>query len=218
MSDALLFQKRVQSCRICVERPVQKHPLPHEPRPVLVMSETARVCIAGQAPGARVHASGKPFDDRSGQRLREWMGVTPKEFYDPVLHAIVPMGFCFPGYDAHGSDMPPRRECRATWHDAVFARMPQIELVIAIGAYAQSYHLGHAKAASMTQTVKNWRRHLYRNERPRVLPIPHPSWRNTGWLRKNIWFEDEVLPVLRNEVREHIEPTNALRDGGGITI
>ena len=218
MSDALALQERIKGCRICVERPIQKHPLPHEPRPVLVMSETARVCVAGQAPGARVHASGKPFDDRSGQRLREWMGVTPDEFYDPVLHAIVPMGFCFPGYDANGSDMPPRRECRATWHDDVFARMPQIELVIAIGAYAQSYHLGRAKASSMTQTVRDWRQHLFRNERPRVLPIPHPSWRNTGWLRKNTWFEGEVLPVLRKEIRGHIDAANALRDSRRIPI
>ena len=179
---------------------MQPRALPHEPRPVLVTSATARICIAGQAPGARVHASGKPFDDRSGQRLRVWMGVTPVQFYDPELFAIVPMGFCFPGYDANGSDIPPRRECRATWHDRVFDTMPQLELVLAIGAYAQRYHLGRDRSPSMTETVSRWRDHLSRNERPAVLPLPHPSWRNTGWLRSNPWFEDEVVPVLRERV------------------
>ena len=169
---------------------------------MLVVSQTARVCIAGQAPGARVHASGKPFDDRSGARLRAWMGVIPEQFYDAARFAIVPMGFCFPGYDANGSDMPPRRECRATWHDHVFATMPQIELVIAIGAYAQRYHLASARGSSMTETVRRWRDHLHRNSAPAVLPIPHPSWRNTGWLRAHPWFEGEVVPVLRDRVRQ----------------
>ena len=196
--EALAAQAR--ACRICVERPVQPRPLPHEPRPVLVPSTTARLCIAGQAPGMRVHRSGRPFDDRSGQRLREWMGVDEATFYDPSLCAIVPMGFCFPGYDAHGGDLPPRRECRLAWHDALFALMPQIELVLAIGAHAQAYHLGSAKARTVTETARDWRRHMMRNERPRVLPLPHPSWRNTGWLRKNPWFEAEVVPALRGEV------------------
>ena len=200
--DALAAKAR--ACRICVEAPLQPDPLPHEPRPVLVPSATARLCIAGQAPGMRVHLSGKPFDDRSGARLREWMGVTTDEFYDPSRCAIVPMGFCFPGYDAKGSDMPPRRECRATWHDALFALMPRIELVLAIGAHAQAYHLGRARARTMTETVAYWRRHMLRNERPRVLPLPHPSWRNTGWLRRHPWFEAEVVPALREEVRRLI--------------
>ena len=200
MDDARALARTIRACRICVEAPTQREPLPHEPRPVLVASTRARVCIAGQAPGARVHASGKPFDDRSGMRLREWMGVTPEEFYDPERFAIVPMGFCFPGYDANGSDMPPRRECRATWHDRVFATMPQIELVLAIGAYAQRYHLGPQRSSSMTETVTRWRDHLHRNGGPAVLPLPHPSWRNTGWLRANPWFEDEVVPALRERI------------------
>ena len=133
------------------------------------------------------------------------MGVTPDEFYDARFHAIVPMGFCFPGYDDNKSDMPPRRECRATWHDAVFATMPQLELVIAIGAHAQAYHLGERRERTMTGTVAEWRNHLGRNERPRVLPIPHPSWRNTGWLRANPWFERDVIPVLRTQVRGYID-------------
>ena len=198
--ELVALARRARACRVCVERPIQPRPLPHEPRPVLVPSRTARVCVAGQAPGARVHASGKPFDDRSGQRLRAWMGVTPEEFYDPARFAIVPMGFCFPGYDANGSDMPPRRECRLTWHDALFARMPQIELVLAIGAHAQAYHLGPARERTMTATARRWREHMLRNERPGVLPLPHPSWRNTGWLRANPWFEAEVVPALRERV------------------
>lgn len=201
MGNVPPLEPTIRGCRICVEEPLQPRPLPHEPRPVLIMSHTARVCIAGQAPGARVHASGKPFDDRSGQRLREWMGVTPDQFYDRERFAIVPMGFCFPGYDANGSDMPPRRECRTTWHDQVFAQMPQIELVLAIGSYSQRYHLGNARMPSMTETVRRWRDHLYRNAPPAVLPIPHPSWRNTGWLRANPWFEDEVVPALRERVQ-----------------
>ena len=199
--DPEVLQRRIEQCRICVEAPTMRAPLPHEPRPVLRLPPNARLCIAGQAPGARVHASGLPFDDRSGDRLRDWMGVTRDEFYDPDRVAFIPMGFCFPGYDANGSDMPPRRECRATWHDRVFETMPYIELVLAIGAYAQTYHLGRRKAPRMTETVRAWRDHLRRNERPTVMPLPHPSWRNTGWLRSNPWFEEDVLPVLRERVR-----------------
>ncbi|MEL6751021.1 MAG: uracil-DNA glycosylase family protein [Pseudomonadota bacterium] len=193
------LEARIRACRICVEQPVGP-PLPHPPRPVLHMSTSARVCIAGQAPGARVHASGIPFDDRSGDRLREWMGIDRAEFYDRRRLAIVPMGFCFPGYDDKGSDKPPRSECRAAWHDRVFAAMPQIELVIAIGMYAQAFHLGDRRSKTMTATAMDWHRHLNSNEHRAVLPIPHPSWRNTAWLRKNPWFETDVLPVLRERV------------------
>ncbi len=193
------LQQRVEACRICVERPIGK-PLPHEPRPIVRLSSTARICIAGQAPGARVHASGEPFDDRSGDRLRDWMGVDRATFYDASRIAIVPMGFCFPGYDSKGSDIPPRRECRATWHDLLFAAMPQIELVVAIGAFAQTYHLGAARSKTMTETVRQWERHWRPNAGRPTLPIPHPSWRNTGWLKQNTWFELDVLPVLRAEV------------------
>lgn len=189
----------IGACTICKDRPLAL-PLPHEPRPVIVATSNARICIAGQAPGTRVHASGIPFNDPSGDRLRQWLAVDRDAFYDPAKFAIVPMGFCFPGLDAKGSDLPPRRECVATWHDSVFALMPQIELLLVIGQYAQAYHLGKQRGRTLTETVRNWRDTWDRSDRPRRLPLPHPSWRNTGWLKKNPWFEHELLPVLRHEV------------------
>ncbi|MEC9472291.1 MULTISPECIES: uracil-DNA glycosylase family protein [Stappiaceae] len=192
----------VRSCRICVEKP-EKSALPHEPRPVLQVSGTARLCVCGQAPGTRVHQSGRPFTDPSGDRLRNWMGIDEDIFYDAGKLAIVPMGFCFPGLDAKGGDLPPRTECRKAWHDRLFAAMPQIELVLVIGQYAQAYHLGSNRQKSLTETVSNWRQHFARqmDGKPAVLPLPHPSWRNNAWLRKNPWFETELLPVLRGEVQ-----------------
>lgn len=172
----------------------------------MVASSTARVLIAGQAPGLRVHQSGIPFDDRSGDRLRDWLGVTRATFYDPGNFAIVPMGFCFPGYDAKGSDLPPRRECAPAWRAAVMAAMPQVELVLTIGQHAQAWHLGGARGASMTQTVQGWRTIFEAPGVPRHLPLPHPSWRNTGWLRRHPWFEAELLPVLRHEIAIRIQP------------
>lgn len=185
----------IRSCRICVESPL-KAPLPHEPRPVLRVSRKARMCIVGQAPGTRVHASGTPFTDPSGDRLRDWMGVTPEEFYDVSRLAIVPMGFCFPGLDAKGGDLPPRRECAEAWRAQLFALLPQIELTLLVGQYAQAWHLGAARKESLTATVAAWREYG-----PRFIPLPHPSWRNNAWIRKNPWFEAELLPVLRREVR-----------------
>ena len=201
--DAL--RTAIATCRICRDGPYDATcgPLPHEPRPVAVLSTRARILIAGQAPGLRVHESGLPFDDASGNRLREWLGVGREEFYDRDRFAIVPMGFCFPGYDARGSDLPPRRECAPHWRDVVMGSMPQVELVLAIGQYAQAWHLGPRRKASMTETVASWRDYYFTNQGPRVLPLPHPSWRNTGWLRKNPWFEAEVLPVLRQDVDRH---------------
>ena len=169
-----------------------------------VISSTARILIAGQAPGLRVHESGLPFDDASGNRLRDWLGVDRPTFYDRDRFAIVPMGFCFPGYDAKGSDLPPRRECAPLWREPVMAAMPQVELVLAIGHYAQAWHLGAARAKSMTETVMDWRRHLGRNEQPAVLPLPHPSWRNTGWLKRHPWFAEDLLPELRTRVQSLI--------------
>jgi uracil-DNA glycosylase len=189
----------IRACRICVEAPLGK-PLPHEPRPVVVASSAARVLIAGQAPGTKVHASGRPFDDRSGDRLRDWLGVSREEFYDPGKFAVVPMGFCFPGQDAKGGDLPPRRECAPAWRAGLIAAMPQLELVLAIGQYAQAWHLGDLRRESLTETVSDWRSIFMRNALPRILPLPHPSWRNTGWLKKNPWFESELVPVLRREV------------------
>lgn len=185
----------IRACRICVDAP-SGAPLGHEPRPVLRPSRRARICLVGQAPGTRVHASGMPFTDPSGERLRDWMGVTADEFYDDAKLAIVPMGFCFPGLDAKGGDLPPRRECAAHWRARLFALMPQVELTLVVGQYAQSWHLGVARKANLTETVAAWRDYA-----PRAIPLPHPSWRNNAWIKKNPWFEAEVLPYLRREVR-----------------
>lgn len=193
----------IRACRICVEEPLRT-PLPHEPRPVLQVSPTARICICGQAPGTRVHESGQPFTDRSGDRLREWLGLNHETFYDPAQLAIVPMGFCFPGQNDKGSDLPPRLECKARWHDELFASMPQVELLLTIGQYAIAYHLGPDRKKTLTETVGAWRDYWYDREHPagtpRIMPLPHPSWRNNAWIKKNLWFEQEQLPVLRQEI------------------
>ena len=188
----------IARCRVCRDAAVK--PLPHEPRPVAVISAEAKILIAGQAPGLRVHETGIPFNDASGDRLRDWLGVTRDQFYDPANFAILPMGFCFPGYDAKGSDLPPRKECAPLWRQAALDLMPGVELVLAVGTYAQTWHLGPARAPTMTATVQDWRRHLDRG----ILPLPHPSWRNTAWLRGNPWFEAELLPVLRRKVSQRI--------------
>ncbi len=178
--------------------------MPHEPAPVMHVSRTARILIASQAPGIRVHNSGLPFNDASGDRLRGWMGVEREIFYDRNRIAIVPMAFCFPGHTADKGDLPPRRECREHWHDRIFAAMPQIETVLAIGSYAQAYHfarLGRTipKGMGLGDLVRNWRD--FAGAKPLVLALPHPSWRNSGWLKRNPWFESDVLPVVREEVR-----------------
>lgn len=201
--------KRIRACRECVDQP-QGVPLPHAPRPVLQVSSTARLCICGQAPGTRVHASGRPFTDPSGDRLRAWMGVDETVFYDATRVAIIPMGFCFPGLDAKGGDLPPRKECRTLWHDQLFQNLPGLELILVIGQYAQAYHLGPARKASLTDTVAHWQDYLGQTglseppapSGPPVIPLPHPSWRNNAWLKKNTWFERELLPVLRAMVAQ----------------
>lgn len=197
--------REIAACRLCLENPSGR-PLPHEPRPVVRPSATARLAICGQAPGTRVHASGVPFTDPSGDRLRDWMGIDADTFYDQSKIAIIPMGFCFPGQDAKGGDLPPRRECALTWHDRLFAAMPQLELVLAIGQYAQAYHIGAQRKNSLTDTVAAWREIWDRDISPRVLPLPHPSWRNSAWLKRNPWFEADVLPLLRAEVARLINP------------
>jgi len=191
----------IRACRICVEHPVGR-PLPHVPRPVVRASSTARILIAGQAPGTRVHASGKPFTDPSGDRLRDWMGVGEAEFYDEARVAIVPMGFCFPGLDAKGGDLPPRRECAPAWQKTLLAEMPAVDLVLAVGLYAQQFHLGKRVRGSLTATVADWRAILDETATPRILPLPHPSWRNSGWIKQNPWFDAELLPTLKTLVRE----------------
>jgi len=192
---------RLRACRICRDAPRYGAPLPHEPRPVIQVGAAARLCIAGQAPGTRVHASGKPFTDPSGVRLRQWLGLDEDDFYDEGRVAIVPMGSCFPGLDAKGGDLPPRRECAETWRAAIFGRLPALELILLVGQYSQSWHLGSGSKAALTTTVANWRDIFAASAMPRILPLPHPSWRNSGWLRKHPWFEAELLPVLRAEVR-----------------
>jgi uracil-DNA glycosylase len=185
---------RIAACRLCAERFAATETA-HEPRPVVRAAREARILIAGQAPGARVHASGLPFDDPSGARLRDWMGVDRDTFYDTSRVAVVPMAFCFPGYDAKGSDLPPPPICAKTWRAQVLEHLPKVGLTLIVGQYAQRWHLGAQRAKSLTETVRNWRAYG-----PALLPLPHPSWRNTAWLKKNPWFAEEVLPWLRAEV------------------
>jgi uracil-DNA glycosylase len=190
---------RIKKCRICVDAP-QGEPLPHQPRPVAVLSKNAKLMIVGQAPGTRVHASGKPFTDPSGDRLRDWMGVDCNVFYDPNKLAIAPMGFCFPGLDAKGGDLPPRKECSQQWQSQVLEAMPQVELILLIGMYAQKFHMHEEAKKTLTETVYNWRTVFNESQNPKLLPLPHPSWRNNGWIRKNPWFLDDLIPELRKEV------------------
>lgn len=200
--DSLLAE--IAKCRRCVDNPIGR-PLPHEPRPVLRVSATALIAVVGQAPGTRVHASGVPFSDPSGDRLRSWMGVSSEEFYDISRIAIVPMGFCFPGLDRKGGDLPPRRECAALWRQRVFAELPRLELILLIGQYAQQWHLHALERGTLSETVAAWRTVYANSRRPRLLPLPHPSWRNNAWLRRNPWFEAEMLPALKSEVRRLLQ-------------
>ena len=188
------LHRDIAACRLC-----EAH-LPHGVRPVVQFSASARLVIVGQAPGSKVHASGVPWDDASGDRLCQWTGLTREQLHDPARVAIVPMGFCYPG-KASGGDRPPRRECAPLWRARAMAAMPQVELVLAIGQYAQKWHLGGRRLKSMTDTVMNWRSFLGTNEGLAVLPMPHPSWRNTAWLKKHPWFESDLLPVLRERVK-----------------
>ena len=187
----------IRRCRICRDRP-EGAKLPHEPRPVLQAGATAPILIAGQAPGVRVHSSGKPFTDPSGDRLRAWLGIGPQIFYDESRIAIVPMGFCFPGLSPKGADLPPRPECAKAWRRQLMAAMPRVELIVAVGLHAQRWHLGEDWRGSLTETVASWRECLKRD--PPAIPLPHPSWRNNSWLKSNPWFETELLGVLRQRV------------------
>ena len=184
--DELLNE--IRACRVCEEH------LPLGPRPVLQVHPDARILIAGQAPGRRVHESGIPFADPSGDRLREWLGVTETEFYDPRLVAIVPMGFCFPGTGRSG-DNPPRPECATTWRERVLAGLTNVRLTLVLGMYAQAWHLGRDR--NVTEAVAAWREAW-----PERLALPHPSPRNRAWFKRNPWFETEVVPALRSRVAE----------------
>jgi uracil-DNA glycosylase len=181
----------IRACRECAAY------LPHGPRPVLQAHPDARVLIVSQAPGRRVHASGIPFDDKSGEKLRGWLGIDEPTFRDERKVAIVPMAFCYPGKGASG-DLPPRRECAPRWHPLVLPRLRKIELTLAIGGYAINALLGQRKRATLTDTVRAWQEYLAAG----IFPLPHPSPRNTAWFVHNPWFEREAIPALRERVRE----------------
>ena len=212
--DHLLAE--IRSCRICRDQPRKKSkPLPHEPNPVLRVSGTAKICICGQAPGTKVHVSGIPFTDPSGLRLRQWMGVSEQEFYDVARIAIIPMGFCFPGQNSKGADLPPRRECRENWHRDLFAVLAvQFELLLLVGRYAQVWHLGSSAMGSLTQCVRDWRRFAdvaggQGQGQRSIYPLPHPSWRNNAWIKKNSWFEAELVMQLQHHIRSVLDqPTS----------
>ncbi len=178
----------IRSCDIC------KAHLPLGPNPVLRASKTAKIAVIGQAPGTKVHASGIPWDDLSGKRLREWLNVTPDVFYDDSIFAIVPMGFCYPGKGKSG-DLPPRKECAKEWHNRLFSMMPDIELFLLIGQYAQKHYLGADMKSNLTETVKS-----YYDYHPKFIPLPHPSPRNIFWFKRNAWFELDLVPHLEAEV------------------
>ena len=182
--------REVRSCTLCKEY------LPYEPRPVLRAKASARILIVGQAPGTKVHASGIPWNDASGERLRSWMGVDSDTFYDESRIAIIPMGFCYPGKGKSG-DLPPRRECAPQWHEALLAHLKELRLILLIGQYAQAYYLGKRRQATLTETVK-----AFADYGPLYLPLVHPSPRNQLWLKKNPFFEERLVPHLRNRVRE----------------
>ena len=199
MTDSLInlsfdeLVRRVRACQICAGD------LPHEPRPVIQLSESSRILVVGQAPGRRVHETGLPFNDPSGDRLRQWMGITRDTFYDEQKLAILPMGFCYPGKGKSG-DLPPRPECAPLWHESLINQMPNLTLTVLIGQYAQNYYLGNTMKRNLTETVKHYQEYL-----PDYFVLPHPSPRNRFWLSKNPWFEEEVLSDLREKVSESLD-------------
>ena len=195
MSELATLLEQVRLCRLCEPE------LPFAARPVLQCAANARILIAGQAPGSKVHASGVPFDDASGERLRQWLGVDRQQFYDPGLFAILPMGFCYPGTGKSG-DLPPRPECAPQWRRPLLEQMRQLQMTLVLGQYAQSYHLD-SKPGSLTGLVRSWRDYW-----PEMLPLPHPSPRNNRWFKQNPWFETELLPVLKSRVIQILEGQN----------
>ena len=193
---------RITACRLCADR-FASSKTAHAPRPVAWFRPGARILIAGQAPGLRVHQSGKPFTDASGDRLRQWLGMDADTFYDRARTAIVPMAFCFPGYDAKGSDLPPPKLCAETWHADVMDALGPVPLRVLVGGHAHRWHLpraGGGRVGSVTATVAAWRASA-----PAIFPLPHPSWRNTAWMKRNPWFEADVLPALKARVQEVLE-------------
>lgn len=196
MSTTLL-KSEISACRLC-----EKH-LPLGPRPVAAFSKTSRILIIGQAPGTKVHASGIPWDDASGRRLRQWMKMSEEDFYNEKLVAIVPMGFCYPGRGKSG-DLPPRSECAPAWHEKILNHLPDLKLTLLIGQYAQKYYLGKRKEKTLTATVQNFEAYL-----PDYFPLVHPSPRNQIWMKKNPWFEQDVVPVLQKTVQSIIKENKA---------
>lgn len=179
----------IRKCTVCAAH------LPHAPRPVLQAGAKARIVIIGQAPGSKVHESGVPWQDQSGDRLRDWTGLDKATFYDPSRIALVPMGFCYPGA-GDDADLPPRPECAPLWHARLLARLSKATLTVLVGIHAQAYYLRNPRKMTMTETVRS-----FAVVAPGFFPLPHPSWRSTGWMRRNPWFEAEVLPELRRNVR-----------------
>ena len=189
MNSLPLLLKEIRACRHC-----EAH-LPHGPRPILAAAESASILIVGQAPGSRVHESGVAWDDPSGNRLRDWMGISKDDFYDPSKIAIVPMGFCYPGKGKSG-DLPPRKECSELWHEKLLSHLTGIRLTMLVGSYAQTYVLKDSNKDTLTETVESWQ-----DYKPKYLPTPHPSPRNNRWFKKHPWFDEEVVPYLRKRVR-----------------
>lgn len=188
------LKSEILNCQLCKEH------LPMGPNPVVQIDPRARILIAGQAPGRIVHETGIPFNDASGNRLREWMGIDKSAFYDAKQIAIVPMGFCFPGTGKSG-DLPPRKECADKWRQSVLSHLSDIQLTLVIGQYAMKWHLGKEMEKTLTATVRNWQSYS-----DSIFPLPHPSPRNYGWLKKNPWFEKDILPSLKNKVNVALDP------------
>jgi uracil-DNA glycosylase len=188
---------QIRNCRLCADRFAATETA-HSPRPIVWFRPHARILIAGQAPGARVHASGRPFTDPSGDRLRDWLGIDDAVFYDLDRVAVVPMAFCFPGYNARKADLPPPPICARTWHTAVMKQLSDVKLTVLVGGHAHRWHLG--SKTPVTQTVSAWR-----DLAPHSFALPHPSWRNTAWLKKNPWFAADLLPALRARVQDALE-------------
>ena len=199
--DLMQLVNKINKCNECIVKP-KGSKLPHLPKPVLRVSKSAKLCICGQAPGTRVHKSGIPFTDPSGDRLRSWLGLAPELFYDTEKVSIIPMGFCFPGLDEKGADLPPRKECAPLWRDRLFNLLPNIKLILLVGHYAQKWHLREKCKKNLTETVRAWKEYKNANQGVEYIPLPHPSWRNNAWLMKNNWFEEEIIPYLRARIRK----------------
>ena len=190
------LKQDIRNCGVCRKSP---KPLPVIPNPIISGSKSSRIRIIGQAPGTLAHNSGRPFTDPSGVRLRDWLGVNEDEFYNGAYFAITPMGFCFPGQDSKGGDLPPRKECAPLWQDKLTLALPHIELTLLVGMYAVHYVLGQKAQKTLTETVRHWR-----DYGPDIMPLPHPSWRNNGWIKRHSWFSEE-LTELKIRIRQIID-------------